>query len=91
MIIIVVIIAVVCVLFGRDWRRRGGRWRIIARTVTGVLLLSADLSDAALLLGVLILFVRFLVLVFIFLVVSVVEISATATSQYLAIVVVRRR
>lgn len=86
--VVVIIIAVVAVLTGNSWRRRGGRRRI---TITVVRLLPADLSNAAnLLLGVLIhvLLVRLLGLVFVLIIVSVVEITATATSQYVAIVVV---
>lgn len=89
--VIVIIIAVVAVLTGSSWRRRGGRRRI---AITVVRLLPADLSDAAnLLLGVLIhvLLVRLLGLVFVLVIVPVVEIAATATSQYVAIVVVAGR
>lgn len=84
----VVIIAVVAVLTGSGWRRRRGRRRI---AVTVVRLLPADLPDAAdLLLGVLIhvLLVRLLGLVFVLLVVSIVEIAATATSQVAVVVIV---
>lgn len=88
----VVIIAVVGVLSGHGWCGCGGRrWRIVIAAIAGVRLLPADLPDTALLLGILLLLIRFLIVVIIFLVIPVVEIATTATSQYLAVVVVGRR
>lgn len=88
--IAVVIIAIVGVLIGHGWCRRGGRWRVVTVTIAGVWLFPTDLPDASLLLSFFLL-IRSLGLVFVFLIVSVVEIAATATSQYLAIVVIGRR